>query len=119
VDEAMTYINRNRSAEYVQAQKEYAEYQNIPQFIGLNETQQQTVNKVSATIRSWRRQRPEIPSAATNAAYARYDPEGYRLYVMSRRLTNPARKRFWAGHPLLSEYYGDVEGELLEANPYA
>jgi hypothetical protein len=119
VDEAMAFINRNRSPEYVEAQKQWAEYQAIPQYLGMTRAQQDAANQASTTIRSWRRQNPYVSAAATKAAYARYDPEGYRLYVMSSKLANPARKRYFAAHPLLSKYYGDVEGEVLEANPYA
>lgn len=119
VAEAMAYINRNRSPEYVQAQREYAEYQAIPQYLGMTQAQAQAANRAAQTIRAWRQQNPYVSTAATRAAYARYNPEGYRLYVLSSKLGNPERKRFWSQHPLLSKYYSQVAGEELAANPFA
>jgi len=114
VAEAMEYINRRRNPEYVQALELYRQYMAIPQYIGLTDEQADMANTAIRKHRSLRRANPYIDSEVTWAVYAQQDPEGTYYGRMAAKLRNPERRYFWAMHPLLSRYFGDVSGEELE-----
>jgi hypothetical protein len=119
VTEALAYLNRNRTPEYAQAMQEYAAYQNIPQYLGLSKAQQDMANQAARTIRSARQANPYISAQTTQAMYAAKYPQQYAMYKLSRNLGNPARKRFWAAHSLLSKYYSDLTADDVSLVPQA
>jgi len=114
VREAMEYINRNLDPQYVEARDLYYEYMRIPQYIGLSEEQAQAANEAMAKYTAMRRANPMLPTETTKAIYRQQDPRGAVLMEMAYSRRNPARRMFWALHPLLSVFYSDLTEEEVE-----
>jgi len=111
VIEAMAYINRNLDPEYVRARELYAEYQRIPQYLGLSEEETRLVSETEQQYRSLRRIQPWADASTTRWAMAQTNPRGVALMQQASKLRNPARRQFWAMHPEMALFYSDLTVE--------
>lgn len=114
VARAREYLARERDPEYVQAQAEWREYLAIPKYLGLDEEQTRRADHAAEMILALRAQMPGLPYNAAWAIYARQDPEGAVLARVAERLRNPARRYYYATHPLLAKFYGDLSWADLQ-----
>ena len=111
----MSFINKNLDPQYVKARDQYYEYMRIPQYIGLSEEQAQAANEAMRKYTAMRRANPMISTDVTRALLAQQDPRAVILMEMAYKRRNPARKYFWAMHPLLSVFYSDLTEEEVES----
>jgi hypothetical protein len=97
----------------VQALAEYREYNNLPVYLGMTEEQEALVRMANARVTAIRRANPSITLARARVMAAQENPEGVRMAMIASKRRNPARKAFWAAHPYLSVYFGDLTLEEL------
>ncbi len=113
--QAREYLDRNRDPEYAQAQAEWREYMRIPKYLGLSEQEARQADHAAEMIAAIRAQLPGMPFRSALALYAQKDPYGAALAAVAERLRNPARRLYYAQHPLLARFYGDLTWEELSA----
>lgn len=113
VKQALAYIYRRRAPEYQQAVEQYREYQNIPRYLGMSREQANRAVAFMARYTDARQANPYVDPQVTWAKLAQFDPEGARLAKEAAKRQNPARRAYWAAHPLLHIYFSDLSPEEL------
>ena len=98
----------------VQALGEYREYNALPMYLGLTEEQEALIRMANSRVTAIRRANPNIPLAQARLMAAQENPDGVRLAMIASKMRNPGRQSYWASHPLLSVYFGNLTLEDLE-----
>jgi hypothetical protein len=112
VARGMKVINQHKLPAYAMAQEYMNEYQAIPKYKGWTTAQGKKADKALALIREL--SGAGVPLAEAKMKVYRSDKEGYKLALQANARRNPARKKFWAEHKLLSFFYSDLIGPELE-----
>ncbi len=94
--------------ELVDAMQQYQEYTEIPTYVGLSAEQIALVRMANARVTAIRKANPNIQIEGARRIAATENPQGVRLAMIATKMRNPARKTYWAGHPLLNLYYGSL-----------
>jgi hypothetical protein len=68
----------------------------------------------NSRVTAIRRANPNIPLAQARLMAAQENPDGVRLAMIASKMRNPGRQSYWASHPLLSVYFGNLTLEDLE-----